>query len=74
MGISAADLPRVFDKGFVGENGRVAGQARSTGIGLYLVRELCEKMGLSVRASSRQGEGSRFTISFPADRERMGDL
>jgi signal transduction histidine kinase len=74
MGISAADLPRVFDKGFVGENGRVAGQARSTGIGLYLVRELCEKMGLSVRASSRQGEGSRFTISFPTDRERLGDL
>lgn len=59
-GVSAADLPRVFDKGFTGENGRKGKQ--STGIGLYLVKRLCDKMGVAVAASSVEGEG--FTITF----------
>lgn len=41
IGISAADLPRVFDKGFTGENGRR--YSKSTGIGLYLSQKLCKK-------------------------------
>lgn len=65
-GVSQADLPRVFDKGFTGENGR-AGK-RSTGIGLYLVKRLCDKMALGVEAASREGEGFAVEISFPANK------
>lgn len=68
-GISAADIGRVFDKGFTGSNGRV--YAKSTGIGLYLVRSLCEKMGLSVSASSVEGEWTCFEIVFPTNRMKV---
>ncbi len=68
-GISAADVGRVFDKGFTGENGRAF--ARSTGIGLYLVRTLCEKMGLSVSIASVQGEWTCVSIAFPTNRMRL---
>lgn len=71
-GISAADIGRVFDKGFTGSNGRT--HAKSTGIGLYLVRALCEKMGLSVSASSVEGEWTCFEIVFPTNRMKvLGD-
>jgi hypothetical protein len=57
-GISEADPPRIFERGFTGENGRSA-RASSTGMGLYLVRTLCEKMGLSVSVRSRPKERVR---------------
>lgn len=65
-GVPEADLPRVFDRGFTGENGR--GGKRSTGIGLYLVSRLCDKMGISVRADSTEGEGFAITLVFPANK------
>ena len=65
-GVSEADLPRVFDRGFTGENGRVG--KRSTGIGLYLVKRLCGKMGLGVRADSVPGEFFAVTISFSTNK------
>ena len=65
-GVSAADLPRVFERGFTGENGRT--HRRSTGLGLWLVRRLCEKMGLSVTADSREGAGFEVRIAFPTNR------
>ena len=65
-GVGEADLPRVFDRGFTGENGRVG--KRATGMGLYLVKSLCDKMGLSVRAASAPGEGFAVTISFPTNK------
>ncbi len=68
-GISTADVGRVFDKGFTGENGRAF--ARSTGIGLYLVRTLCEKMGLAVSIASVQGEWTCVSIAFPTNRMRL---
>ncbi len=68
-GVSEADLPRVFEKGFTGSNGRSARSAKqSTGIGLYLVRRLCDKMGLSVAARSRAGEGFCVLIGFPSNK------
>ncbi len=70
-GISAADVGRVFDKGFTGSNGR--DHAKSTGIGLYLVRNLCGKMGLKVGVSSVEGEWTCFEITFPTNRMRMLD-
>ena len=63
VGIPAADVGRVFDKGFTGENGRRF--ARSTGMGLYLVRELCEKMGVSAWLESEQGVGTTVYLAFP---------
>lgn len=68
IGIPEADVGRVFDKGFTGENGRR--YARSTGMGLYLVRNLCEKMGLAVWAESREGTGTAITFAFPDMTER----
>lgn len=65
-GCPAADLPRVFDRGFTGENGRA--HKHSTGLGLWLVATLCEKMGLSVHATSAEGEGFAVTIVFPANK------
>lgn len=65
-GVPEADLPRVFDRGFTGDNGR-AGK-RATGIGLYLVKRLCDKMGLTVRASSQPGEYFAVTIGFPTNK------
>ncbi|MDO4436392.1 MAG: sensor histidine kinase [Coriobacteriaceae bacterium] len=65
-GVAEADLPRVFDRGFTGQNGRTG--KRATGIGLYLVGRLCDKMGLGVRADSRAGEFFAVTISFPTNR------
>ncbi len=68
LGIPAADLPRVFDKGFVGENGRRADQSASTGLGLYLVRLLARKCGLGVRIASTPGEGTTLSLIFPMNR------
>ncbi|HNZ98783.1 ATP-binding protein [Ruminococcus sp.] len=61
-GIPEADLPRIFDKSFTGENGR--SYAKSTGMGLYIVRSLCERLGHSITASSVKGEYTEFTIAF----------
>ena len=66
-GISENDLGRVFEKGFTGENGRAF--AKSTGIGLYLCRELCKKMYLGIEVQSREGQGTTIKIIFPKDRQ-----
>ena len=53
-------------RGFTGDNGRTG--KRATGIGLYLVKRLCDKMGLTVRADSRAGEFFAVTIGFPTNK------
>ena len=68
VGIPAADVGRVFDKGFTGENGRRF--ARSTGMGLYLVRELCAKMGVDAWLESEEGVGTTVCLDFPDMVER----
>lgn len=67
-GISAADLPRVFERGFTGDNGR--SQRRSTGLGLYLVATLCKKMGLGVSIDSQEGAWTDVRVIFPRNRFR----
>lgn len=67
-GISAADLPRVFDRGFTGSNGRTSGSA--TGMGLYLVALMCERLGLGISLASEAGTGTRVLFTFPHDRSR----
>ena len=68
-GIPAADVPRVFERAFTGENGRRTGS--STGMGLYLVAELCAKMGLAVALASEEGKGTRVLLAFPHDRRKL---
>lgn len=65
-GVCAADLPRVFEKGFTGDNGRTT--KRATGIGLYLVARLCSKMGIDVTASSEPSEGFVVTFAFSTNK------
>ncbi|WP_165047134.1 MULTISPECIES: HAMP domain-containing sensor histidine kinase [unclassified Adlercreutzia] len=67
-GIPAADVPRVFDRGFTGSVGRAQGSA--TGMGLYLVAVMCARMGLGVGLASEEGVGTRVLFAFPHDRRR----
>jgi len=71
LGVPAEDLPRVFDKGFVGQNGRLEGQKKSTGLGLYLVKRLCDKMGVGVCMESEQGSYTRVKLTFPTNRTQV---
>ena len=66
IGIREADLPRIFEKGFTGQTGRT--YRKSTGIGLYLCKKLCGKMGLGIEADSTAGEGAEMRIVFPKNR------
>lgn len=70
IGISQEDLPRIFEKGYTGYNGRL--DKKSTGIGLYLCRTAADKLGHKLTAKSKVGEGSTFTIdlsSYPLEVE-----
>lgn len=63
IGISDKDVSRVFEKGFTGENGRKF--SKSTGIGLYLCKKLCDKLGLGISLVSEEGVGTEVNIIFP---------
>lgn len=63
VGIIERDLNRVFEKGFTGENGRKFG--KSTGIGLYLCKKLCDRMGLGLNIESEENKGTKVTMIFP---------
>ncbi len=63
IGIKQSELPRIFDKGFTGTNGRK--NERSTGMGLYICKKLCDKLDLTIKASSEYGSGTSVTITFP---------
>ena len=54
---------KAFEKGYTGENGRRFG--KSTGMGLYLCKKLCDKLGLSISIRSRENEGTEISILFP---------
>ena len=64
MGIKKGEITRVFERGFTGENGRIIGQ-KSTGIGLYLSKKLCDKLGIGIELNSEKGEGTEVRIIFP---------
>lgn len=63
IGITMADLPRIFEKGFTGSTGRK--QSASTGMGLYLASQTAKKLGLTLRAFSN--DGTDMVIHFPAE-------
>lgn len=63
-GIPAQELNRVTERGFTGTAGRSHGQ--STGMGLYIVSELCEKLNIDLQIASEELRFTRFTLRFPA--------
>ncbi len=62
VGIAREDLPRIFERGFTGCNGRM--DKRATGIGLYLCREICRRLGHTIAAESEVGRGTRIIIGL----------
>ena len=62
IGIAQADLPRIFEKGFTGCNGRADRSA--SGIGLWLCRRICKKLGVSIEAQSEIGVGTVIRIDL----------
>ena len=62
-GIREEEMSRIFEKGFTGSNGRNG--KKSTGMGLYLCRRLCEKLGIAIEAESVRGEGTKMILTFP---------
>ena len=62
IGIPKSDLPYIFDKSYTGENGRT--HSRSTGMGLYIVKKLCTRLGHKIIAESVQGEFTDIIIVF----------
>ena len=63
IGIRPEDLPRIFERGFTGYNGRM--EERSTGIGLYLCRRIFEHLGIEVQAESEEGKGTKMFLCIP---------
>lgn len=67
IGIAAEDLPRVFEKGYTGYNGRSS--CKSTGIGLYLCRRILDRLSHTIRLTSVPGKGTRVAIGL--DRPKL---
>ena len=62
IGIRAEDLPRVFEKGFTGYNGRE--ENRSTGIGLYLCGKIMKRLDHGIRIESELGKGTKVFLEL----------
>ena len=65
IGMDEKDVIKAFEKGYTGKNGRRFG--KTTGMGLYLCKKMCEKLGLSVNIKSRENEGTEVSILFPVN-------
>lgn len=66
IGIKKEEISKVFDKGFTGTNGRISNK-KSTGIGLYLCKKLCDKLGISIKIEAVENEGTQIQIIFPTN-------
>ena len=66
IGIKQGEITRVFEKGFTGTNGRLSNK-KSTGIGLYLCKKLCNKLGIGIELNSVQNEGTEVKLVFSKD-------
>jgi hypothetical protein len=62
IGIASEDLPRIFEKGFTGYNGRA--DKKATGLGLYLSKQTADKLGIRLWAESKPGDGSVFYLDL----------
>ena len=62
IGISAEDLPRIFENGYTGFNGRE--DKRASGIGLYLCKRICNNLGHKIYAESEVGAGTKMILDL----------
>ena len=62
IGIRSEDIPKIFDRGYSGLNGRL--NEKSSGLGLYLVREIGNRLSTEITVKSKVGNGSEFGIKF----------
>ncbi|MGM9974562.1 MAG: sensor histidine kinase [Clostridiaceae bacterium] len=62
IGIKEEDIPRIFEKGFTGYNGR--SYKKATGIGLYLSKRICKKLSHNISVESKIGVGTRILIDL----------
>ena len=69
IGIDAADLPRIFEKGFTGYNGRA--NRKSTGLGLYLCKKIMDRLSNRIFAESEVGVGSTFSLDLHRESEKI---
>ena len=72
IGIKEEDMPRIFEKGFTGYNGRM--DKKASGLGLYLCREICRKLGHSIAVESKVNEGTKVTILMQYEKVNQADL
>lgn len=63
IGIRKEDIPRIFEKGYSGFNGRA--NQKSSGLGLFLAKKIAKKLNLKIDVTSKPNQGSCFTIQFP---------
>ena len=63
IGIKSSEINRVFEKGFTGSNGRK--NSKSTGIGLFLCKKLCDELGLTIQIESNEDEYTIVKIIIP---------
>lgn len=61
-GIKESDKIRVFEKGFTGSDRK---KSRSTGMGLYLSKKICNKLGLEIKMESKYKEWTKIIVEFP---------
>lgn len=72
MGVRSEDLPRVFEKGYTGYNGRM--DKKASGIGLYLCKGICDKLGHGIAMESQEGKGTDVIITIKEDKLKNTDL
>ena len=72
IGIKREDLPRIFEKGFTGYNGRM--DKKASGLGLYLCKGVCEKLGHGIRVTSKEGKGTTVILTLQCEKVQQGDL
>lgn len=69
MGIRSEDIPKIFDKGYSGFNGRL--NQKSSGLGLFLAKTIGDRLGITIEVESEVGKGSRFFLKFPPNLSKM---
>ncbi|WP_167954957.1 ATP-binding protein [Anaerosporobacter faecicola] len=65
IGIKEEDIPRIFEKGYTGLNGRM--NQKATGIGLYLCKKVADRLSCSISVESKVREGTKVSIFFPKE-------
>ena len=72
IGISPEDLPRVFEKGFTGYNGRA--DKKSTGIGLYLCKKIMDKLQHGIEIESRIDQGTKVYLYLEREKGNLTEM